>query len=260
MDCVIGGFIKMRNLATAFLVFSSALLGRTYTISTFAGGGPPDNVPGTSMGLNLAGGVGMTADAAGNVFFATGNAVFRWDHASGTVKRVAGTGSSGFSGDNGPATSAQLSYPTGFAVDAAGNNLYISDSGNDRIRKVSNGMITTVAGNGIFGGNGDNGPATSAQLGDPKGLAVDSAGNLYIADTNNNRIREVSNGVITTVAGSGFAGFSGDGGPAGPARLASPVAVAVDSGGNVYIADQGNQRIGLRFEGSAFSSIPVTHR
>ena len=103
-------------------------------------------------------------------------------------------------------------------MDSAGN-LYIADSGNNRIRKVSNGVITTVAGNGTAGFSGDNGPATSAQLNYPQGVAVDSAGNLYIADTGNNRIRKVSNGVITTVAGNGTAGFSGDNGPATSAQL-----------------------------------------
>ena len=250
----------MRQLSAVFLMFSSALLGQTYTISTFAGGGPPDNVPGTSMGLSLAAN-GMAADAAGNIFFVSANAVFRLDHASGTVKPARSMRhwrkSPGFdgAGDNGPATSAQLSYPTGVAVDPAGNNLYFSDSGNDRIRRVANGVITTVAGNGDFGGTGDDGPATSAQLGDPEGLAVDSAGNLYIADTNNNRVRRVSNGVITTVAGSGIAGSIGDGGPAGTARLSNPVAVAVDSAGNLYIADQGNQRI-REVSNGVITSVP----
>ena len=107
----------------------------------------------------------------------------------------------GYSGDNGPAVSAELYYPTGVAVNAAGN-LYIADYGNSRVRKVSNGVITTVA-ERRNRGCGDNGPATSAQLYDPQGVAVDAAGNLYIADTGNNRIRKVSNGVITTVAGNG---------------------------------------------------------
>ena len=118
------------------------------------------------------------------------------------ITTVAGNGTCGFSGDNGPATSAQLYGSHGVAVDSAGN-LYIADTANNRIRKVSNGVITTVAGNGTAGFSGDNGPATSAQLTDPEGVAVDSAGNLYIADTGNNRIRKVSNGVITTVAGNG---------------------------------------------------------
>ena len=123
-------------------------------------------------------------------------------------------------------------------MDSAGN-LYIADTDNNRIRKVSNGVITTVAGNGTQGFSGDNGPATSAQLNGPDGVAVDSAGNLYIADTDNNRIRKVSNGVITTVAGNGTSGFSGDNGPATSAQLDDPYGVAVDSAGNLYIADTG---------------------
>jgi uncharacterized protein (TIGR03437 family) len=158
------------------------------------------------------------------------------------ITTVAGNGTRGFSGDNGPATSAQLYGPCGVAVDAAGN-LYIADTYNQRIRKVSNGVITTVAGNGTYGFSGDNGPATSAQLKNPWGIALDSAGNLYIADTSSQRIRKVSNGVIATVAGNGTPGFSGDNGPATSAQLYGPTGVAVDSAGNVYIADYFNNRI-----------------
>jgi uncharacterized protein (TIGR03437 family) len=126
-------------------------------------------------------------------------------------------------------------------VDSAGN-LYIADGDNSRIRKVWNGVITTAAGNGTQGFSGDNGPATSAQLNDPSGVAVDSAGNLYIADGPDNRIRKVTNGVITTVAGGGSSGL-GDNGPATNAQLNGPKGVAVDSAGNLYIADSGNNRI-----------------
>ena len=159
-----------------------------------------------------------------------------------TIDTFAGNGTIGYSGDNGPATSAQLNQPWGVAVDAAGN-VYIADTVNNRIRKVANGVISTVAGNGTLGYSGDDGPATSAQLSWPAGVAVDSAGNLYVADQNNNRIRKVSNGVITTVAGNGTPGYSGDNGPATSAKLYGPKGVAVDSAGNLYIADTSNQRI-----------------
>jgi uncharacterized protein (TIGR03437 family) len=158
------------------------------------------------------------------------------------IIRVAGDGTEGSGGDHGPATSAQLNYPCGLAVDSAGN-LYIADGFNNRIRKISNGIITTVVGNGTQGFSGDNGPATGAQLSHPYGVAVDSAGNLYIADSLNNRIRKISNGIITTVAGNGTQGFSGDNGLATGAQLYRPNGVAVDSAGNLYIADFGNDCI-----------------
>jgi sugar lactone lactonase YvrE len=169
------------------------------------------------------------------------------------VGPVGGGIKTGFNADNIPATSAWLSAPTGLAVDSAGN-LYIADSGNNRVRKVSNGVITTVAGNGNAGFGGDDGPATSARLLGPAAIAIDSAGNLYISDTGNNRVRKVSNGVITTVAGNGTLltpGFGGDNGPATNAQLnlnshaagVGPAGVAVDSAGNLYIADPGNGRI-----------------
>ena len=128
------------------------------------------------------------------------------------------------------------------ALDASGN-LYIADLDNNRIRKVSpSGIITTVAGNGTEGYSGDNGPATSAELYAPYGVALDASGNLYIADEVNNRIRKVSpSGIITTVAGNGTEGYSGDNGPATSAELDGPIGVALDASGNLYIADCGQQ-------------------
>jgi uncharacterized protein (TIGR03437 family) len=231
----------MRLLPAALLTLavSSIASGQTYTISTFAGGALPVSISGTSASLSPG---YVAADPAGNLFFVDRNTVLRLDATTGILTRVAGNGTTGFSGDNGPATSAQLYFPTGVAVDSAGN-LYIADTDNNRIRMVANGVITTIAGNGFGGFSGDNGRATNARLADPQGVAVDSAGNLYIADTNNHCIRKVANGVITTVAGNGLAGFSGDNGPAADAQLNSPYGTAVDSAGNLYIADTENQRI-----------------
>ncbi|HXB72405.1 MAG TPA: hypothetical protein VNY05_29475 [Candidatus Acidoferrales bacterium] len=216
--------------------------GQTYTISTVAGGALPVNIPGTSASLDIPS--SLAVDKTGNIFFAdiTEHVVLRLNAATGVLTLVAGNGAYGFSGDNGPAASAQLSQPRGVAVDSAGN-LYIADSANHRIRKVSGGVITTVAGNGNFGFSGDNGPATGAQLYLPWGVAVDSTGSVYIADYGNNRIRKVANGVITTVAGNGTGGFGGDNGAATSAQLNQPRAVAVDSADNLYLGDTSNSRI-----------------
>jgi uncharacterized protein (TIGR03437 family) len=231
--------MRLFSAAILTLAVSCSAIGQTYTIQTFAGGGLPVNIPGTSAGLNDP--RSAAVDKAGNVFFADGNTVLRLDATTGVLTLMAGNGTPGFSGDNGPATSAQLAGAEGVAVDAAGN-LYIAEESNSRIRKVSNGVITTVAGNGTPGFSGDNGPATSAQLNDPQSVAVDAAGNLYIADGGNARIRKVSNGIITTVAGNGDGEYSGDNGPATSAQV-SPTGVAVDAAGNLYIADAGNDRI-----------------
>ena len=144
-----------------------------------------------------------------------------------TISTIAGTGEWGYGGDDGPATQARLGNPQGVAADGAGN-LYIADFRNNRIRKVeaATGTISTIAGTGEWGDSGDGGPATQAQLGYPEGVAVDGAGNLYIADFRNNRIRKVeaATGTISTIAGSGEWGYSGDGGPATRAQLGYPQA------------------------------------
>ena len=139
------------------------------------------------------------------------------------IETVAGKGTAGFEGDGGLATQAKLSFPMGLAIDASGN-LYISDSGNSRIRKVgTDGIITTVAGTGAAGHSGDGGPAHEAELSTPRGVGVDASGNLYIADTFNHQIRKVDpTGIITTVAGNGVSGYGGDEGLATQAEMNSP--------------------------------------
>lgn len=160
------------------------------------------------------------------------------------VQTVAGTGTAGFSGDGGPAKEARLAVPAGIAVDAKGT-LYICDSGNARIRIIdASGTIETIAGIGIPEFSGDGGPAVEAQLSFPTGIAVSSDGSIYVADTDNHRIRRIApDGTITTTAGTGNQGFSGDGGPAAAAELSNPTGIALDSKGNLYIADFGNSRI-----------------
>ena len=154
----------------------------------------------------------MAVDAAGNLFIAdyANHRVRRVDAVTGVITTVAGTGVPDHNGDGIPATAANLGSPLGVAVDAAGN-LFITETGNNRIRKVdaATGMITTVAGTGGPGYSGDGGPAAGAAVGFPRAMAVDAAGNLYIADANNSRIRKVdaATGVITTVAGTGGAGL-----------------------------------------------------
>ncbi|MDE0105484.1 MAG: hypothetical protein OXN89_24165 [Bryobacterales bacterium] len=188
---------------------------------------------------------GVALDTAGNIYLADSDnhRVRRVDRA-GVITTIAGTGRIGSGGDGGPATAAQLNFPRGMAVDAAGN-LFIADTSNRRVRRVDRfGTITTVAGTGEFGSGGDGGPATTAQLAFPQGLAVDGAGNLFIADTSNHRVRMVDHaGVITTVAGTGERGYGGDGGPATAAQLASPQGLAVDAVGDLYIADTSNRLV-----------------
>ena len=215
-------------------------------ITTVAGNGinGSSGDGGPAAGAQLGGPFNMVLDASGNLYIAdTNNLRVRKIDAQGNISTVAGNGLYGFSGDGGPATSAKLTLPLDVA--AAGGNLYIADEYNYRVRKVDNqGNISTLAGTGVYGSSGDGGPATSAQLSDLTGVAVDAAGNVYIADYGNNRIRKVdTKGIITTVAGNGNDGYSGDGGPATGAQLNSPSGVTVDAGGNLYIADFGNNRI-----------------
>lgn len=212
-------------------------------ISTLAGNGTAgsggDGSAATSAQLYNP--TGLAVDGSGNVYISDSlNAKVRKVTPGGTISTVAGNGTPGFGGDGAGATSAQLNTPSGLAVDGSGN-LYIADFGNNRVRKVTpGGTITTVAGTGNSGYAGDGGQATSALLTTPASVAVDGSGNLYIADTGNNVVREVSStGIIRTIAGIGYTGYSGDGGPATSAQLSSPMAIAVDSVGNLFIADGG---------------------
>src|SRR5208282_3898934 len=182
---------------------------------------------------------GLAVDASGNLFIADSvNGRIRKVDTNGIITTVAGTGENGYSGDGSPATNADLASPEDVAVDAFGN-VFIADTSNNRIRKVdTNGIITTVAGNGEAGNSGDGGAAANATLNIPEGVAADAFGNVFIADTYNNRIREVmTNDTIITVAGNGVFGYSGDGGAATNAGLNWPVAVAVEAHGNLFIAD-----------------------
>lgn len=188
---------------------------------------------------------GLAVDSAGNLYIADdGHQRIRKVDPQGIITTVAGNGKIDYSGDGVQATATSLYRPSGVALDGDGN-LYIADTNNVRIRKVAkDGTITTVAGNGAIGYSGDGGLATSASLFYPMDVAVDKAGNIYIADQNADVIRKVNTlGIISTVAGNGNTGFSGDGGLATNAEMAGPYSVAVDGSGDIYIADHGNARV-----------------
>lgn len=222
-------------------------------INTIAGNGSTTEatvVNGVAAnGVDLYYPFGVVEDPSGNIFVADDYNQMIRELSAGVVNTYAGTGTPGFTGDGGAATSAELNYPSGVARDSSGN-IYIADYYNCVIRKVSGGTISTFAGidtnapSASCGYSGDGGPATSAELFYPTSVYVDSKNNVYIADYYNHVIREVTAGTITTIAGiPGQAGYSGDGGPATGARLYYPEGVAVDGAGNVYIADSTNHRI-----------------
>lgn len=233
------GSVYFSSLNCVFKVDSSGALTR------IAGNSRPgysgDGGPATAAQLHRPAGLAM--DNAGNLFIADSeNNRIRRVSPGGIIATVAGQSSQGSSGDGGPAVSATFVSPTALAFDGSGN-LYVADV--FHIRRISpSGIVTAVAGNGSVGFAGDGGPAKNAEFKGPDGLAIDAAGDIYIADSNNFRIREITpDGIINTVAGTGAQGYSGDGGPAVAAELNYPYDVAMDTTGNLLIADAENGRI-----------------
>ncbi len=243
--------VAMDSAGSLFIADANSKVVRKVTaagvISTVAGNGTSgysgDGGQATSAQFTYPDGVAV--DAAGLLYISDSGAnVVRKVAANGVITTIAGTGVSGGTGDGGPATSALLDGPTDLAFDSSGN-LYVACQWNASVRKIdTGGTITRFAGNGNGGFAGDGGQATSAQVDRPNGVAVDSSGNVFIADRFNNRVRKVAtNGVITTVAGTGTAGYSGDGGAATSAKLNEPSRVAVGPDGTLYIADRGSDAV-----------------
>jgi sugar lactone lactonase YvrE len=234
------------------------------TISTYAGGGhrgddcresenPDDGEMGMravsrngmGAGSTLCSPTGLALDSQGNLFVSdTGNNRVREISATGVTTTAAGIGSAGFSGDGGAATLARLNGPTGLAVDLL-HDVVIADTFNNRIRQVSpSGTITTIAGTGDGGYNGDGKPATAAELAKPTGLGLNPTGVLFVSDTGNNRIRQIdASKMISTYVGKGVPGYSGDGGPANEAKIRRPSGLVASDGTHLYFADTGNERI-----------------
>jgi len=234
----------------------------TGIITTVAGSGSStpsgDGGPATSAGMQIP--IRCAVDASGNLYIVdqgnSANVVRKVNASTGIISTFAGIyGGTAFSGDGGPATSATMFNLTADSFDAAGN-LYLTDQGDQRIRLVTpTGGISTVAGNGITGYSGDNIPATSSELNYPGETVIDAAGNLFIVDTVNQRIRKVSAGTITTIAGTGTLGYAGDGGSPLQAQFNYPFAITMDPTGNLYIGDAVNNRI-RKITGVAVGTAP----
>src|SRR5207253_6263374 len=237
--------MRLQKFLAFALAFVAPLAVHAQNIITTVAGGGPANVPATSASIGNP--TAVAKDASGNtyIFDAWSYRVFNVDTA-GKVSVYAGNGFSGYSGDGGLATNAQISLGYGLAVDTSGN-LFIADTANNVIREVvaTTGIIQTVVGDGTPSYSGDGGPATSATLSNPNGIFVDASGNLFIADSGNHVIREVvaTTGIIQTVAGNGAYGYGGDGGAATSATLRGPYGIFVDASGNLFIADSGNNVI-----------------
>jgi streptogramin lyase len=229
----------------------------TTIAGTGVGGYSGDGGPATAAQFD--GAFGLTFDKAGNLYFAdfSYNVVRKISATTGIISTIAGNGTRGFSGDGGLATAATMNNPFGVTVDRSGN-VYISDAINNAIRRVDaiTGIITTVAGTGAVGYSGDGGPATNAMLNFPYGLATDTAGNVFIADRFNHRVRKitVATGNITTVAGLDFGGYNGDSIPATTAALLEPISLCMDTAGNLLIADNT-----YRIRKIIYDTIPVNN-
>jgi len=224
-------------------VNKNGIISRLIGNGTFGDSG--DGGPATAAELGQPDGI--YADTSGNIYVSDESwNVIRKVNSNGIITTIAGKGSlnAGFSGDGAQATAAELNFPFGVCTDKTGN-LYIADAGNNRIRMVNTaGIISTIAGTGTAGFNGDGIQATAAELAGPRGLCMDATGNIYIADAANFRIRKISvSGLISTVAGSGTQGFSGDGAQAIYAELNVPMGISLDSAGNIFFADAYNYRI-----------------
>jgi len=212
---------------------------KTVTVSTLAGSGISGDTNSTGASAQFNYPAGVAVDASGTIYIADGNNhKIKKISPQGEVSTLAG---SGIEGDvNGSSTSAQFRLPAGVAVDGDGN-IYVADGGNNKIKKITpNGEVSTLAGSGEQGQEDGNG--ADAQFEDPVDVAVDASGNIYVADSDNNKIRKITpNGNVTTLAGSGDYGFVD--GTSGVAQFTDPQGVAVDASGNVYVADQDNNRI-----------------